>query len=817
MGRTGDSHAGDAKHRVDPALGSKGSEIADWQESYWRLYTRLLEMLEQADSHPPTEQAAGGAVSQGLRLESHGTAELGARARQLEAQLRQREAALQRYKAMLARVNTSRSWRLTAPLRALGRLVRGSHGDRGSAVTSLAVPVTSSSGAAAPPPPAAGPASVGQRTAPSPAPALAPAPQLQVVEGAPWPASEPIISVIIPCYNYGSYLEETVASVKRQTLQRLEILVVNDGSTDADTLAILQRLNAPPVQVVQQENQGVSVARNKGIALAGGKFICCLDADDTLEPTYLEKCVTLLEANPGLAFAYPWVQEFGRSHNLWRTEPFDLFKMLKYDHVSTCAVFLRSAWAAVGGYATDMSSCEDWEFWLRLGAAGYRGACIPEPLHNYRQHGSSKCPLGQRRLAVQVIRHNEELLTEPGRIAEIQSRYLDLTPTQCMRNLADPAFFRQSARPALLFITHAVKVGGVETMLYDIIKGLVQQARWEPFLATFRSSNAEWLRRFYELAPNGYELVHFLPERAYNDFLINLLRTRGIRHVVITNTLDGYTALPHLKRAVPDLHVVDILHTREPFMFDKTMGAIGDLDGVIVVNQAIADKLERTGQVDMSRVHMLGHGVDVVGMFDPARYDRAHSREELGLPLDKKIVTWIGRLSEAKQPLHFLEMAAQLRSCRDALFMLAGNGSERDVVEDGIERLKLGDMVRWLPGVEHALVPKVLAASDALVITSRFEGGPMVLYEALAMNVPVVTYNVGQAPLVVRQGLNGYIVPAQNTALLTERVAALLSDAKLLASMREHGHGRAAVVEGGFTSQQMVQRYSQFFQQWLQG
>jgi glycosyltransferase involved in cell wall biosynthesis len=70
---------------------------------------------------------------------------------------------------------------------------------------------------------------------------------------------------------------------------------------------------------------------------------------------------------------------------------------------------------------------------------------------------------------------------------------------------------------------------------------------------------------------------------------------------------------------------------------------------------------------------------------------------------------------------------------------------------------------------------------------------------------------------VVRQGLNGYIVPAQNTALLTERVAALLSDGQLLASMREHGRGRAAVVEGGFTSQQMVQRYSQFFQQWLQG
>jgi glycosyltransferase involved in cell wall biosynthesis len=115
-------------------------------------------------------------------------------------------------------------------------------------------------------------------------------------------------SVIIPCYNYGRYLEEAVGSILNQTFQDFEIIIINDGSTD-NTISVAERLIAQyhdhQIRLINQENSGQpAISRNRGINEAIGEYILCLDADDMILPTMLEKCLDILRQDKNAAIAY---------------------------------------------------------------------------------------------------------------------------------------------------------------------------------------------------------------------------------------------------------------------------------------------------------------------------------------------------------------------------------------------------------------------------------------------------------------------------------------------------------------------------------
>lgn len=115
----------------------------------------------------------------------------------------------------------------------------------------------------------------------------------------------PAVSVIIPCYNQGAFIKEAVDSVLAQTFQDFEIIIVNDGSSDAKTNEFLSNFTAPKTTVLSlAENQGPSVARNVAIKAAKGKYILPLDADDKIAPTYLEKAFNVLEQNISVGIVY---------------------------------------------------------------------------------------------------------------------------------------------------------------------------------------------------------------------------------------------------------------------------------------------------------------------------------------------------------------------------------------------------------------------------------------------------------------------------------------------------------------------------------
>ncbi len=201
--------------------------------------------------------------------------------------------------------------------------------------------------------------------------------------------TEPLVSVVIPCFNQAGFVGEALQSVFEQTWSNFEVIVVNDGCTD-DTAAVLAGVNDPRLRVLDQDNQGVAVARNRGIEAAAADFFLPLDADDRILPTMIASCMARLLANPKLGYAYTHMDMFGELNEVYKHAPYSFYRMLQENDASACAVVRKAAWVDAGGYGAEvMPGIADWDFWLRCGSHGWHGVLVPEALFQYRVRSGS--------------------------------------------------------------------------------------------------------------------------------------------------------------------------------------------------------------------------------------------------------------------------------------------------------------------------------------------------------------------------------------------------------------------------------------------
>ncbi len=199
------------------------------------------------------------------------------------------------------------------------------------------------------------------------------------------------VSVVIPCFNHGLYLPETLASLESQSFRDFEIIIVDDGSTDQVTLDLFNRLDHRGMKVIRTENKGVSAARNLGIAEAAGPLIMALDADDYVGPDYLNKAVTVFEENPTVGIVFCERQMFGERAGIDPLPNYDARHLLVENLIYPVALFWKEDWAAVGGYNEAMThGWEDWDFWIALSQFKRSVVKIPEVLFFYRVRSSSR-------------------------------------------------------------------------------------------------------------------------------------------------------------------------------------------------------------------------------------------------------------------------------------------------------------------------------------------------------------------------------------------------------------------------------------------
>jgi glycosyltransferase involved in cell wall biosynthesis len=204
------------------------------------------------------------------------------------------------------------------------------------------------------------------------------------------------VSVIIPNYNYGRFISRAIDGVMAQTYSNVEIIVVDDGSTD-DSLEILTSYEKKGVKVIQQKNSGVSAARNNGAAKSNGEFIAFLDADDIWLPNKIERQLAAFTDKVGLVTC--GMREFDSTSDktlayfTWNKTECNAHDLLLLDHpaVSGSAIVVRrSAFDAVKGFdeRKEMHASEDWEFCYRVSRVA-KIAFLPEVLVAYRNHGGN--------------------------------------------------------------------------------------------------------------------------------------------------------------------------------------------------------------------------------------------------------------------------------------------------------------------------------------------------------------------------------------------------------------------------------------------
>ena len=185
---------------------------------------------------------------------------------------------------------------------------------------------------------------------------------------------EPVISVIIPFYNGKKYIEQTVISVLNQTFPYYEILIIDDGSKDKESLEKLEEIQKlyKRIKVFHKENEGLAATRDFGASKSSSscKYLMFLDDDDLIEPTFLECGYWTLETNKEASWAYSDSVGFGTQEYVWN-KYFDSDKMKKVNELVSAALVRKSDFELVNGYELrEKSINEDWNFWLKLLAKG---------------------------------------------------------------------------------------------------------------------------------------------------------------------------------------------------------------------------------------------------------------------------------------------------------------------------------------------------------------------------------------------------------------------------------------------------------------
>ena len=196
-----------------------------------------------------------------------------------------------------------------------------------------------------------------------------------------------ILSVIIPCYNHGQYLQEAIDSILAYKNQPIELIIIDDGSTDMYTVRKIEELKTLGFMVIQQTNAGLAKTRNAGIAIAKGKYILPLDADNKIKVAYIEKALQLLESNKcDIVYAKPHFFGDVTDDRKFRTKQFIGTDLIFGNYIDACAIYRKEVWIKNSGYDALMpfNGVEDWEFWLNSYFNGFKFHFIDEELFDYR-------------------------------------------------------------------------------------------------------------------------------------------------------------------------------------------------------------------------------------------------------------------------------------------------------------------------------------------------------------------------------------------------------------------------------------------------
>jgi glycosyltransferase involved in cell wall biosynthesis len=619
----------------------------------------------------------------------------------------------------------------------------------------------------------------------------------------------PTLSVIIPCYNYGRYLEDCVASVVNQTLANVEIIIVDNGSTDPLTVTVVERYEQDPsVKVIRlNPNIGLPAARNVGIEAAKAKFVCCIDADDMFELTYLEKALAFLQTDTSLGFVYPWARVFGEEQLVWQTLDFDPLLAREDNRSTVCGVYRKADWELCGRFNPEMhGGYDDWEFWIRLSMLGRRGLAIQEPLFLHRKHSSNMTNSAKlsREAWLEKMRglapsfYYDNALT--ARLSNLKG--IDRLTPDFSLVVADIEPGQDEKPHMLVFAPWLPRGGGAEALLFQQLAHF--KAKWRISIVTTVPADNDMTAEFYGVTHEIYHLPAFLPQSAWCDFIIHLMSVRKTTIAFSSGSQFYYHHVSSIKAAAPDVIYADLLHNDLPNgHISAAIEASQSFDVHFVISRKIERSLLEAG-VPEHRIKVVENGVDADINFHPDTVVRDEAKANLGLESAKFVLAFVGRFSDEKRPLEFLEILNDLQDVEAIGAILVGGGTMAPLVDARLEH-GIHVPVKRFDGLSHDKLAEVYAAADMLVMTSTIEGQPFVLLEALAMGCPAACTAVGDIPRIVTEGQNGFLTDRDNPRGLVDKLRTYIEQPKLHKKFRKAA--RQSIITEQLTRSSMLAGY----------
>ena len=566
---------------------------------------------------------------------------------------------------------------------------------------------------------------------------------------------KPTISIITPFYNGGEFLEETYNAVMNQTYPYFEWIIVDDGSKDEESIEKLAEIAKRDnrIKTYRKENEGPSLARDYAISKASKetKYLYSLDCDDVINPTILECLYWALETHPDASFAYTTIVNFGAEEYTW--EKYLTVEREKVENlINGNALMKKTDVLEVGCYGIkEKSMYEDWNLWLKLIRAGKKPLRVNAPIFWYRRQVNSELSRANNNKTGAMKYVNETASTiSDDQVEVIQyPRYGDEFATIKEYDMVLPDY-KKDSRTTILFIFPWMTIGGADLFNLYLLQRLPKDKYRSIVLTTIPNSNP--LRQEFEEYAEVYDMTTFIDRINYQAFADYIMSSRKVDLVFVSNSEYGYYMIPYLKSKHPKVPFIDYIHAID---LKEKRGSFGRcskdtqayLYKTYVCNGFTKKQLKEKYDISSEVVYI---GTDE-NRFDSSKYDKEELLDKYDLPRDKKIITYIARLSEEKRPEMFVDIGKKVHEKDpNTFFVIAGDGPLTKQVKNKINKnFKMLGMIKK--------PEEVYAISDITVNCSRSEGLAFTSYESLSMKVPVVSAEVGGQAELIDDSVGGTI------------------------------------------------------------
>ena len=577
---------------------------------------------------------------------------------------------------------------------------------------------------------------------------------------------EPVISVIIPFYNGKKYIEQTVISVLNQTFPYYEILIIDDGSKDKESLEKLEEIQKlyKRIKVFHKENEGLAATRDFGASKSSSscKYLMFLDDDDLIEPTFLECGYWTLETNKESSWAYSDSVGFGTQEYVWN-KYFDSDKMKKVNELVSAALVRKSDFELVNGYELrEKSINEDWNFWLKLLAKGKYPVHMSFYGQWYRRKetGELKKANDNKKRALEIINETASKITkkvEAIRYPRYKYNY-DLIPEKVEGIVILEK--ENNSKINLLFIMPWMITGGADLFNLNLIKGLNKEKFTVTIITTEPNKNV--LRQEFERYANVYDLTSFLDQKYWLAFINYIIKKENINLILNSNSKMGYSILPYIKSTHVDIPIIDYVHMEEWYNRNGGYSRYSAMyesviDKTLVCNENSRKILINHFGKSEDEVQTVYIGVDE-NKFNPEKYNKQKIWQKyLEKNEKKKMLSYICRISEQKRPLLLLQIIAKLKEKRqDFKVLVVGDGNLLNKMKERAKELNIYDDIVFTGSLKDTT--EIYAISDLTINCSLKEGLALTAYESLSMGVPVISSDVGGQKELITSDV-GEIIP----------------------------------------------------------